>query len=331
MRIGLFMTPQWAPGADLAGAVEHLAEQVRAARESGFTSLLVGHHYVTAPMQMFQPVPLIARLLEHTEGMQVGPGVLLLPMTNPVAVAEEWATLDWLSDGRCVLAVGLGYRAEEFEVSGTLRRDRVPRLVEALAVIERLWTEERVTHHGRFFTLTDVGASVRPKQQPRPPIWLGGDVEPAVRRAARLGDAWLGSPTATLEGLAELRAAFLDERERAGRPAVTGLPLIRECFVGRDDAHARSVSRGPLLYKYEAYASWGTASTDEGSLAERFDDFSSERFLVGDAASVRDGMQRYADALGIDHLLLRAQWPGLDQSDAIENIRRIGAVAASLG
>jgi len=330
MKIGLFMTPQWQPGADLGQGFRHLVEQARAAREAGFASLLVGQHMLTGPdMQMLQVVPLMARLLPEVEGMQIGPGVLLASMVNPVMVAEEGATLDWMSGGNYVLGAGLGYRDEEFEAMGTRRSHRVSRLEEALVLIRRLWTEDRVTHHGRHFHVSGVGASVRPRQRPHPPIWLGGDVEPAVRRAARLGDAWLGAPTADLAQLERLLAAFEDERRARGL-AVNPCPVIRECFVGRDAAHAREVSRGPLLWKYQAYAAWGHNDTRGTPLAERFESFSEPRFIVGDRARAREQIARCAEVLRTDHLILRGWWPGLDQAEALANIRRIGEVIAAL-
>jgi alkanesulfonate monooxygenase SsuD/methylene tetrahydromethanopterin reductase-like flavin-dependent oxidoreductase (luciferase family) len=206
----------------------------------------------------------------------------------------------------------------------------VSRLEEAVELIKRLWTEERVTHHGRHFHVSGVGASVRPMQRPRPPIWLGGDVEPAVRRAARIADAWMGSPTADMAQLRRLLGAFDDERARLGLSTDVACPVIRECFVGRDGAHAREVSRGPLLWKYEAYASWGHNDTGGVPLSERFDAFCADRFLLGDAAAVRDEVQRYAEVLRTDHLVLRCQWPGLDQAEALANIGRVGQVIAAL-
>ncbi len=213
---------------------------------------------------------------------------------------------------------------------GARRSQRVSRLEEALAVIRRLWTEERVTHHGRHFRLEGVGASVRPKQHPRPPIWLGGDVEPAVRRAARLADAWLGSPTASRDQLRDLLTVFDDERRRHALSVDVACPLIRECFVGRDAAHAAAVSRGPLLYKYEAYASWGHNDTRGAKLADRFEEFCAGRFLLGDAGAVREEIARYGEDLRSDHLILRVQWPGLEQADALANIERIGKVIAAI-
>lgn len=331
MRVGLFMTPQWQPGADLDRGFDELLGQARAARDAGFASIFVGQHMVTGPdMQMLQTVPLMARLLPEIEGMQIGPGVMLLPMLSPVMVAEEGATLDWMSGGNYVLAGGLGYREEEFEAMGSRRSQRASRLEESLIVIKRLWTEERVTHHGRYFHLSDVGASVRPRQQPTPPIWLGGDVEPAVRRAARLADAWLGSPTADMTQLSKLLGWFDDERKANNLSSDVACPIMRECFVGRDMEHARAISRGPLLYKYEAYASWGHNDTKGGGLSKNFDAFCADRFLIGDKATVRDEIRRYADAMRTDHLILRGQWPGLSQQEALGNIERIGEVIAGL-
>ncbi len=257
MRIGLFTAAQWSADENPAAFLKALREQVRAARDNGFSSLFVGQHLLTGPMGMFQTNPLLGHLVDDAAGMQIGPGVLLLSMMNPVLAAEEAATLDWLSDGNYVLGAGLGYRPEEFQAMGVDQRERVGRLTEGLELIKRLWTEDSVTHHGKYFQLDDAKASVRPKQSPRPPIWLGGDVEPAVRRAARIADAWCIAPTLSIRSILARLEVFRDERRKTGQPEDVSCPLIRECFVGRDAAHATAASRGPLLFKYRAYASWG--------------------------------------------------------------------------
>lgn len=329
MKIGLFMAPQWAPDANLDNGLAEVAAVVRTARHNGFTSLLVGQHMVLAPIRMYQPMPLLAWLAREAEGMLVGPGVLLLSMLNPVMAAEEAATLDWITDGNFVFAVGLGYRTEEFTVMGAKPSERVARFTEALDVVKRLWAEEQVTHHGKYFEVPGVGASIRPKRQPRPPIWLGGGVDAAVRRAARLGDAWVGGPAVTMDEGVHFLEVYGDERRRLGLP-VESCPLIRECFVGKDKAHAQAVSRGPLLYKYEAYASWGQDHIAGVPLAERFDEFSANRFIVGDVHAVRDELRRYAATLGVDHLLLRVEWPGLAHREALDNIERIADAVGGL-
>jgi alkanesulfonate monooxygenase SsuD/methylene tetrahydromethanopterin reductase-like flavin-dependent oxidoreductase (luciferase family) len=328
MRIGMFTAVQWSPEENPAAFLKSLREQVRAARDNGFASLLVGQHLLTGPMGMFQPHPLLGQLVEDAAGMQIGPGVLLLGMMNPVLAAEEAATLDWLSDGNYVLGAGLGYRPEEFQAMGVDQRERVGRLTEGLEVIKRLWTEDKVTHHGRYFRLDDVQASVRPKQRPRPPIWLGGSVEAAVRRAARIADAWCIAPTASTRAIAACVEAFRAARRKTGQPENVPCPLIRECFVGRDAVHARDASRGPLLSKYQAYASWGQGAKRD--LSATFDDFARDRFLIGDVEKVTDGILRYAEIARTDHILLRMQWPGLEHREALGSIERVGRIIAAL-
>ena len=330
MRIGLFTAMQWSPEEDPAEVLASLREQVRAARDNGFDALIMGQHLLTGPMGMFQLTPLMGRLIEDAAGMQIGPGVLLLSMMNPVLAAEEAATIDWLSDGNYVLCAGLGYRPEEFQAMGVEMKQRVGRLTEGLDVLKRLWTEDSVTHHGKYFQLDEAKPSVQPKQSPRPPIWLGGDVEPAVRRAARIADAWCAAPTLSTESLLSYLEVFRDERRRTEQPEDVSCPLIRECFVGHDAAHARAVSRGPLLYKYSAYASWGQGETTQGDFENAFDDFTEGRFLIGDAERVKDEILRYGEITGCDQLLLRVQWPGLSHEDALGNIERIGGIISSL-
>lgn len=84
------------------------------------------------------------------------------------------------------------------------------------------------------------------------------------------------------------------------------------------------MSHGPLKYKYEAYAAWGQNDTRDHDLSGHFDDFCRDRFLIGDAGRVAEDIRRFGETLGTDHLILRAQWPGLAQSDAVANIERLG-------
>jgi alkanesulfonate monooxygenase SsuD/methylene tetrahydromethanopterin reductase-like flavin-dependent oxidoreductase (luciferase family) len=167
MRIGLFTAVQWSAEENPGAFLKALREQVRSARDNGFSSLFVGQHLLTGPMGMFQTNPLLGHLVADAAGMQIGPGVLLLSMMNPVLAAEEAATIDWLADGNYVLGAGLGYRPEEFQAMGVAKHERVGRLIEGLEVIKRLWTEDSVTYQGRYFQLDDAKASVRPKQSPR--------------------------------------------------------------------------------------------------------------------------------------------------------------------
>jgi alkanesulfonate monooxygenase SsuD/methylene tetrahydromethanopterin reductase-like flavin-dependent oxidoreductase (luciferase family) len=332
MQVGIFLATQWPEGADVDTAVADLAAQVRTAKDSGFTSVWFGQHYLTGPLQMLQTGPLIARLAVEGEGLTFGSAIYLVPMQSPVTLAEEVASLDWITGGRMVLGAGMGYRAEEFEAMGVPFGERIGRFTESLELIRRLWREPKVEHRGRYFTVPGLGASIRPKQAGGPPVWIGAEVPASVRRAARLGDAWFAPPTTTFDTTAELLAQYRQARAAEGLPVPATQPLIRECAIGPTRQAALAVARGPLLYKYESYASWGQLdSAGPGGLREVFDDFMAARFIVGDEAEVADALARHRDALGVDHMILRLQWPGLPQAEVLDAIRRIGRVAAKLG
>ena len=109
MGIGLFMATQWPANADLNLEMANLCEQTRLAKDQGFSSVMVGQHFLSEPLQMIQAEPLIARLAAEGEGMTFGITILLLAMQNPIIVAENAASLDWITDGNYVLGVGLGF------------------------------------------------------------------------------------------------------------------------------------------------------------------------------------------------------------------------------
>jgi alkanesulfonate monooxygenase SsuD/methylene tetrahydromethanopterin reductase-like flavin-dependent oxidoreductase (luciferase family) len=285
MKLGLYMATQWRQGADLGPELANLIEQVRVAKASGLTSLMVGQHFVSSPLQMFQAMPLLARLASEAEGMRLGPGLLLLPLLNPVVVAEETATLDWLTGGNAIIGLGLGYRQEEFDSIGVPFKERVPRFVESVEVIKKLWRDDVVEHRGRFHTLSGVQASVKPKQPGGPPIWMAGDVEAAVKRAGKLADAWMPSPMVTEDNVGRLGTMFRETRATAGLAPATEFPIIRECHVGSMDE-----VREPLGFKYEAYAAWSGASgfVPKERIRADFDKFAQSRFIIGSESQVVD-------------------------------------------
>lgn len=304
---------------------EHV-EQVRLARAVGFASIWASQHYLSEPFTYFQPLPTLARLAAETGGMALGTGVLLLSLHQPVDLAEQLATLDVISGGRLIVGVGLGYRDAENAAFGLDPRQRVSRFVEALEVLPALWSGEPVRHQGRHFTLRDVRISMPPAQRPRPPIWLAANTDAGVRRAARLGDAWLMNPHTTVAALERQLALFHDARRAAGRPAARAVPLIRECCVAPTAAEALAAG-GPFLdAKYSAYRSWeqDKALPTDDAWSARFDELARDRFLLGDPVRVRDEIARYRERLGITTLIVRVQWPGMAQAAVLRSIRLLG-------
>lgn len=326
MKVGLMINTQFPPETDARAQVANMIEQVRTARQSGFASLWFPHHYLTAPMQMFQLTAVLPYLMREAEGMLVGGDIMVLPLLNPVSVAEDAVTLDVLSGGNFVLGVGLGYREPEYEAFGIPLSERMPRFVESLELIRRLWTEQRVTFAGRFYTVTDAGVGLRPIRPAGPPVWIGGQVEAAIRRAAQIGDAWHAVPTMTPDALAAAMKVFKQARQEAGKPEPEHYPLTRECYVGTSQATAMQECIEPLRYKYNTYASWGQHA-QKNKPAVDIAEFARDRFIIGDKDSVRDEIGRYRE-LGFNHFIMRCGWPGLPQARVLNSIRSLGEIFA---
>ncbi|GIW13046.1 MAG: LLM class F420-dependent oxidoreductase [Tepidiforma sp.] len=138
-----------------------------------------------------EPMAAIGMVLGRTERLKAGMNAVVVPFRDPLVLAKECATLDYLSGGRLLPVFGVGdERAPEWAATGRDPRGRGARADEALELMSRLWSEERVTFEGEFYRYRDALISPRPVQQPLP-LWIGGSSEAAVRRTARIGTGWL--------------------------------------------------------------------------------------------------------------------------------------------
>jgi alkanesulfonate monooxygenase SsuD/methylene tetrahydromethanopterin reductase-like flavin-dependent oxidoreductase (luciferase family) len=324
MKVGLFINTQFPEGYDVAARVPEMVEQVRVARDAGFKSLWFPHHWLTYPMQMLQLTPMMAYVAAEARGMTIGPNILILPPLNPMHVAEEAATLDVLTGGNFILGVGLGYREGEFGAFNIPLKERAPRFTESIALMRKLWTEDRVNHQGRFYTVNDAGISLKPVRPGGPPIYVAAQAEVPVKRAARIGDAWLIVNIRGIQNLIPLMQTYRAALKEYGRTPLE-YPITVECYVGARHATAHEECRQPLEYKYSAYAAWGM----EDRTSSSFEDFARDRFIIGDEASVKDEIARYRELLGVDHFIMRCQWPGLPQEQALASIKRLGEIFAS--
>ncbi|HEV2337006.1 MAG TPA: LLM class flavin-dependent oxidoreductase [Stellaceae bacterium] len=324
MKVELFINTQFPEGDNVASRIPEIVAQVRAARDAGFASLWLPHHWLTQPMQMLQLTPLLGFVAAHAQGMTIGPNILILPPLNPVHVAEEAATLDVLTEGRYILGLGVGYRQPEFDAFGIPLSERAPRFTEAIGLMRRLWSEDRVSHHGRFYTVNDAGIGVKPVRAGGPPLYIAAQADVSVRRAARIGDAWLIVNSGGLAKLTPLMQTYRAALKEYGRTPHE-FPITVECYVGAQHAAAHEECRGPLEYKYNAYAAWGLEDRTSAS----FEDFARDRFIIGDKASVKEEIVRYRELLGVDHFIMRCQWPGLAQEQALGSIRHLGEIFAA--
>jgi alkanesulfonate monooxygenase SsuD/methylene tetrahydromethanopterin reductase-like flavin-dependent oxidoreductase (luciferase family) len=325
MKVGLFLNTQFPEGTSVADRIPEMVTQVRAARHAGFSSLWFPHHWLTYPMQMLAITPMMAYIAAHAEGMTIGPNIMILPPQNPMHIAEESATLDVLTGGNYVLGLGLGYREPEFEALGVPLSERAPRFNEGIGLMKRLWTEDKVTHHGRFYNVTDAGLSLKPIRPGGPPLYIAGQADVSVRRAARIGDAWLIVNSSGLGKTAPLMKTYRTALAEYGRD-VTDFPITVECYVGANNATAHEECRAPLQYKYNAYAAWGLEGRRESEMP--FTEFARDKFIIGDKVAVKEEIARYHELLGVNHFIMRCQWPGLPVEQTLASIKRLGEIFA---
>jgi alkanesulfonate monooxygenase SsuD/methylene tetrahydromethanopterin reductase-like flavin-dependent oxidoreductase (luciferase family) len=324
VKVGLFLTNQQPPDRDLGEALSEQIGLARLARESGWDSVWTGHHYLSSFAQL-QPVPFLARLAAETEGMELGIGILLLTVENPVAVAEQIASLDVICGGRAVLGVGLGYRDAEFEAFAVEKGTRVKRFEANLDIVRRLWAGEEVSADLPWCRLDAARLTALPLQPGGPPLWIGATGDKAVARAARLADGWLVNPAATVDEVERQRAVFDAERP-AGKPAPT-LAAFKEVYCGETREGAVREVAPYLEEKYRHYADWGQEDglTDQGSLTERFEELRRGRFVVGDAEDCRRELLHWREELGVSHFMLRTDWAGMPVELARGSIERLTA------
>lgn len=176
-----------------------LRQLVEIGEKWGYDSIWLSDRVVGGRFPL-EPVVALSMVAAYSDTLKFGTSVLALPLRNPVLLAKELATLDYLSKGRLLPAIGLGQEDPvEYQACGVPKARRGKRADEAITVIRRLWEEEKVTHHGEFFTLEEVSIVPRPVQKPSPPIWIGGRSKHAQRRTGRLGDGWLVSQATPAE------------------------------------------------------------------------------------------------------------------------------------
>jgi probable F420-dependent oxidoreductase len=280
------------------------------AETAGFDSVWLGEHHNNP---ILHPAPLIglAAVASRTQRIQLGTGVLLLPLYHPMMVAEEGAMVDMISGGRLILGVGAGYAPEEFAAFGYSLKERGSRLEESAVLLRRLWTEQNVSHQGKHFRVENATVAPRPVQQPRPPIWFGAWAEPALRRAARLGDAWFVGPSASLSEIAPCGQIYRQACAVNGK-GQGEIALFRYLFVARSRNEAMRTAGAPFIQAFERmYFRWPhpVVKRPEGELT--IERLAEGRIILGDPKSCVEEINRFRSELNVSHLVCRFSVPGI--------------------
>lgn len=299
-----------------------MREQAALAEDLGFTTLWAHEHH-SQSMMYPNPLMALAAMAGCTQRIRLGTNMLLLPIHHPVRVAQDAAMVDVLSEGRLRLGVANGYSPTDLHTFGVSSSQRGTRMTAGLELIRSLWSGERVSTRGEDFDLDDFQLFPVPLQKPSPPILIGGQVEVAIRRAARLGDGYLISTTETFENVTKRIAAYRDARRDLGLEE--SAPVLNRIVCVVDDRSARTAAveffARALLALYD---SWGhanvTALTPDEREPERV---ARDHFVIGEAPECIERLEAYSQ-LGIGEVACLMNFGGPDGRLVHRSIRLLG-------
>lgn len=296
MRVGVSLRSAYGGGDPRAGA-RWIIERAAAAWEAGLDSLFLGDHHVTGDAY-YQNSPMLGRVLAEWGDRPCG-ALYLLPLWNPVLVAEQVATLAAIAEGPFVLQAALGSGEAQFAGMGADLRDRRSRFEAGLAVVRRLLAGQEVTVDEPW---SITGARIGPLPPEPIDVWIAASAPPAIDRAARLGDGWIAWPGTTLDEAAAQLHLYRERCRVHGRP-VGATVLRRDVHVGADDADAHRVV-APVLAKGHR-------------------GFPEEALVVGGVETVVDRLRAVAE-VGFSDVLVRHV--AKEQHEVIASFKRLGMV-----
>lgn len=290
MGIGFGLWQQGMPDAHT------LFEYIDKAEAWGIDSVWLSDHMMGERAEV-SIVPMMAAIAARTQKLKFGPSVMMMPLRHPIAVAREVATLDYLSNGRMIMAVGLGADEKEADAFKIPRKKRGSMTDEGVEIIRKLWAGPNVSHHGTHYQFDEV--TINPRPAKKIDIWVGGRSDFALKRVARISDGWFAS-FVTPEGFAEGAAKITEYAAEYGRQdEEIEAGSIVFCHVDPDGDKARR--------DFTAFFAATNHRPPELMLA---------RSAVGTPEECRDMLQRF-----VEHGLTKfALWPACPPAQLIRQL-----------
>jgi probable F420-dependent oxidoreductase len=280
------------------------------AEELGFDSIWFAEHHGASDGYIPSLLPLLAAIAARTERLQLGTAVMLAPFHDPVRLAEDAAVVDLLSKGRLQLGLGLGWAPHEYAMFGVDSKGRGKRLSEMVEFLRLAWTADRFDYDGAHINVRDV--SVMPKPASPIPIWLGGNDDRALRRAALLADGHFPPSTAgPADGVVRAKR-IMELRAELGVSGPYRYGMFLPLGLGADEDEAWKSIRDGLLHVRGTYALWFGGERDVSNardFASSFEEPARASAVVGTPAQVVSALRPALDeidALGFDDAFVSA-------------------------
>jgi probable F420-dependent oxidoreductase len=305
-------------------------ELVRLAERSGFASAWVSEHHGASDGYMPSLLVMLAAFAEATSTIELGTGVILTPLHDPIRLAEDASVVDQLSGGRLVVGLGLGWRQEEFRMLRIPQDEARSRHVETIEVLRRAWSGRRFSFDGHVFGFDQVRVTPPPFREGGPPIVLGGYVDAALRRAGALGDGHI-TDAADLDHVRHAVTSMDEGAREAGKdPARLRLILMQNAFAV-EGGDAWSLVREGVGHQMGAYEAWdaGHDTAAHDSLEPFVSDESALRAttITGTAGDLTAALRPTVEAFGDRELelVLRLHSPGMGFEEAARAVELVGA------
>jgi probable F420-dependent oxidoreductase len=306
MKFGLYSSIASPPrGEHLDRCIDEVIAEAQLAEASGFDSCFFGEHHHDADGFLPAPLSVATAGAARTTRLRVGTSVILLPLHHPVHVAEDVITLDLVSKGRVTLGVGIGYQPADFRAFNVPMEHRMTIFEESVEILRRCWAGEPFSYHGRHYTLDDVQIRPRPFQPSGPPLWIGASVPAAARRAGRVADGFVGTPSTSMENAVRLAEIYTHAAREAGRPPE--VVQMRDAWVAQTRAEADEVYGPHVMTAYRYYWENRLAEFRNLSAGAQFtlESLAPDRLVLGDPETCVREFQRWQKATGASTFLLR--------------------------
>ncbi len=248
MRFGTFSYNQARPSVPEPQAFEELLEQIELTDRLGFDDAWFAEHHHSDYGLLASPNLIIAALARRTVRLRLGNLVNVLPLHDPIRLAEECAILDILTGGRLNVGIGRGVPRDDIKHGLDVDTARA-RFSEGVDILMKAWTGETFSHDGATWTYKEISCRPQPVQRPHPPIYYGAGSPDSAREVARRG--WhLAMSRQPLHNIAATTAAYRDELNILGKPAGAGSTVLaRDIYVAETDEQAWAEA-GPEIARF---------------------------------------------------------------------------------
>jgi alkanesulfonate monooxygenase SsuD/methylene tetrahydromethanopterin reductase-like flavin-dependent oxidoreductase (luciferase family) len=327
VEFGIFDQLPCAPSQKPAERYRDIIEQCHLADKLGLDSVWLAEYHFS-PRFSIMPAPLLAAsaIAQCTERVKIGTAVNLLPLHQPVRLAEEVATLDLLSQGRALFGIGRGSNISHYEGLGIPVDEGRPRFIEALDIVLKAWTEDQLTYEGRFYQVPGVQVVPKPYQQPHPPVYIAANSPDTFPLVGALGHNILVTPLIiTRAGVQQRLEVYRQELDKHGHdPAkVKVIPTLTACVAeSRKKAHA---ILEPTLNNYLSIVRQGRSQGAQRALSLTSDDIFNDFAIAGDPEECIDRITEFKELFGCQGFMLWLNIGGLVPNEEVCRSMRLFA------